>query len=360
MIWLIFIIIVLSLTYCGSLKNNKFYWVYRLLLLIVLSLLTGLGSPVGQDHEAYLDMFNEYTELSDMTDITKILSSYAIEPGYILLNVIANILHFSEPFFFVFLSILMNLGVVYVVYHFRNPVLAILVFVLTINYVQEINLVRQCIAISIYIIAIMKLKNREFKLYYILLFVSFLFHSTIVALIPFSILGYLNFDKYKILIFNTSLFLWIFSILVFMRMVNIPYLDTILQLFGDTRYSSYSSGSNDMGLDNVGFNFVYNFVFIFVLFSMKTEVNIIKVWILIGVIFLNFNLPTTTRIALYFIIFIPLTCGEYLVIKTYAKTPGIMRWIPIYRNVFVLYWIYRLMFSNILGNPLLGSGFYSI
>ena len=289
-----------------------------------------------------------------------ILNSYAIEPGYILLNVIGNLFHMTEPVFFIFLSILMNIGILYCLFQFRNPVLAILVFVLTINYVQEVNLVRQSIAISIYVIAIMKLMKGNYKKYYILLFVAFLFHSTIVTLVPFSALGYLDLNKYKINIFYLSFFLWVFSILVFAGVSSIPYLDSILQIFGDSRFSSYSSGSNDMGLDNVGFNYSYNFMFLLVLLSMKTEVNLTKVLILIGIVLLNLNLPMTTRIALYFIVFIPLTCGEYIVKSTYLRTPWIYQAISMYKVLIILYWGYNLVFSNILGRPLLGAEFYTL
>ena len=110
MVWLLFITAVLSLTYLGA-KKGRFCWIYRIVLLLVLSLMTGLGSPAGQDHHAYVEMFYMFTQFSDLTDIRVILESYAIEPGYILLNVIGNMLHMSEPLFFIFLSIFMHLSV---------------------------------------------------------------------------------------------------------------------------------------------------------------------------------------------------------------------------------------------------------
>lgn len=360
MIWLIFTLLVLFFTQLGVKKKQSYiYLSARLVLLILLSLMTGLGSSAGTDHDTYVNLFYTFNSWDKMTDFNSVLLSYAIEPGYAFLNVVANTLHVSEPIFFVLISAIMNVSVVFLVYKFKKPVVAMLVFILTINYLQEINLARQCIAISFYCFSVYNLVLRKYVSHFILLLIAFTMHTTALLCLPLSLLGFVNINKYRKEIAIIASALWFFSLLVQFQIVNISSVGEIFGGLQGTRFESYADGSHGAGYD-LGFNYMFNLLFIFIVISLQTEANLYKVLALLGVILINLNLDVVLRFALYFLIFLPITSGEYISNSTYNRTPQHYSVINTFRFVFIAYWVLVLFRIYVLGNPLLGSKFYSV
>lgn len=360
MLWLIFTLFVLAFTKLGAdCKSKKDRLLFRFLLLLLLSLMAGFGSKAGTDHDAYVYIYNTYNTFDMLTDIRTMLLSYSIEPGYVLLNILAHILKMSELFFFVFVSCLMNMAVVFLVFKFEKPVIAMLVFILTINYLQEINLVRQSIAISLFAMSTYFLTLKKYKLHFCLLFLAFTFHSTIIMCLPLSLIGFIDLNKYKRLIVVLSSFLWVFSLLTYIGIISFYSIGSVIGGFEDTRYESYANGSHGTGYD-LGFNYMFNLLMFFVICSLYTNVTIYKLYIVLGVFLINLNIDVAMRMALYFLIFIPISCGQFLSVKTYSNTPYIANSIKVFKYLFVSYWILVLFRNYVFGNPLLGSTFYSL
>lgn len=360
MVWFIFVTLVLLFTQLGvKRKQSYIYLGARIVLLILLSLMTGLGSVAGTDHETYVNIFYAFNSWDNMTNFNTVLLSYAIEPGYAFLNIIANSFRVPEPIFFVLISAIMNVSVVFLVYKFKKPVVAMLVFVLTINYLQEINLARQCIAISLYCFSVYNLVQRKYIYHFVLLFIAFTMHTTAILCLPLSLLGFINVDKYKKQIAIIASVFWFFSLLA---QLNFFYFSSVGEIVGDlqgTRFESYADGSHGVGY-SLGFNYMYNLLFIFILLSLQTQANIYKILALLGVILINLNIDVVLRFALYFLIFLPITCGEYLTTETYKKTPQHFGIVNAFNIIFIIYWIIVLFRNNIIGDPYLGSKFYSL
>lgn len=360
MIWLVFAVLVLFFTYLGENRGKSNLCRFsRVLLLVTLSLMTGLGSIAGTDHEGYLDIYHNYVSWDAFSNLNLILSTYIIEPGFSTLNILGNLLGLPDPIFFFMLSLIMNTPIVFLLYRFKNPVIAALVFILTINYLQEINLVRQCLAVSIYALSIFELNKKKYILHFVLVLLAFTMHSSALICLPLSILGFIVLNKYKRQITLIACVLWFISILVQLQLVNLSSLESMIGSFEDTRFEIYADGSRDVGY-TMGFNYMFNLLFVFVLLSLRTNVDLYKVLILLGVVLINLNVDALLRFSLYFLIFIPLSCGEYFSIENYKKTPSLYGVVNAFKYVFIVYWFAVLFMNYIFGNPLLGSKFYSI
>lgn len=360
MIWLVFAVLVLVFTYLGEKRGkSNMYIVSRVLLLVTLSWMTGFGSIAGTDHEAYVDIYHNYVSWDSFSNLNLILNSYIIEPGFSTLNILGNLLGLPDPLFFFVLALLMNTPIVFLLYRFKNPLIAALVFILTINYLQEINLVRQCLAVSIYALSIFVLSQKKYTLHFVLVLLSFTMHTSALICLPLSILGFIDLNKYKRQIELIFFLLWLISILVQLQIVNISSLESMIGSFENTRFEKYADGSRDVGY-TMGFNYMFNLLFVFVLLSLRTNVDLYKVLILLGVVLINLNVDALLRFSLYFLIFIPLSCGEYISIENYKKSPSLNSVVNAFKYVFIVYWFAVLFMNYIFGNPLLGSKFYSI
>lgn len=361
MIWFLFIISLLLCVFFRRNTFNKTAYVASLLYLIILSAMTGFGSIAGQDHQNYVDIYVQTSTFDGVDSILSLISNYSIEPGYQLLNVFGNALNLNEVDFFFFLSVLMNIPIAWIILRkSRNPYASTLLFVLSVNYIQEINLVRQCLSMPLCLLALYLLEYKQWKNFLVIIVVAFSFHSSAALILPFGLLFFVNFQTHKDKMRISLTFLWLLSILVFFKIIPVPFLDTMSGLFVDSRYSSYASGTNDMGLDKIGFNYVYNAMMLLIVISMRTKVDIPKIMMMIGCILINFNIPFVNRFALYFTIFMPIFFFNYMTSNAYTSTPNVQGIVMYIRRLLLIYWLFKMFSSNILGDPLLGSKFYNL
>lgn len=366
MAWLIFLIFALFFAKLGvkpkggETVNNKAYIIARIGLVVTLSVMTGFGGISGTDHDTYVSIYNTTTNFDDLVSLNKILSGYMIEPGYSLLNIVCNKMEVSEPYFFFVVACITHVFFVWIMYKYKNPWLVILLLVPSNNYSQEINLVRQCVAVNIFACAVYMLWQKRYKTFGWLSFLAFSFHSTVILLLPFCLIFCLNFEKRKKTIFSVALCLWIFSLLMFYRIVNFPIIENVLSIFGQSRYDSYVTGDNDMGLNDVPLNYTYNISMILVLISMRTKISNEAIFMLLGCILVNFNLPFTIRMGLYFTIFMPLSYGSFLRKERYILTPGIRKFIPTILILYYIFWVVKFATSYVLGSPIFGVEFYKL
>ena len=191
---LIYIIQFLVLYFLGFFiypyHSNKKKKLYLLLSFCVLVFVSGFRAyTVGADTLNYISMFDEMGKNS------------RIEPGYIFYLYFLKLFS-NNPVFFLFVSSCICIGVsCFFIYELSpDSVLSILLYVLLGEYFNQMNTMRQCLALSICMIALWyKIKfessnrNYFFSLSFLLLIFATTIHaSTIVVVISYILFYFVN------------------------------------------------------------------------------------------------------------------------------------------------------------------------
>lgn len=154
-------IITLLLLSIKEVFGNKFPNTIRNILfsiiLITLSVLAGIRLNIGQDFANYSLIFNQINIYSDL--------AYMIEPGFRLIIVIAKTIGFSEQgLFFLFALITYSFTIRGLIKINHYPIFSFFMFFLLFNIGYVYNVIRQGIAMSIFIFLITDiLENKTLK-----------------------------------------------------------------------------------------------------------------------------------------------------------------------------------------------------
>ena len=360
MIWAVFSFLVLLFAHLGglnSLSRRKTIF-YRVCLVLVLSVMTGFGSVVGTDHYEYVLMYNGMQGFSLDVDFISWFGQYSVEPGFQFLLFLGKTLHLSEPLFFFAWAVLMNSLFVAVIYRYPYPEIAILALILASIFAQEVNILRQVLAVSIIVYCIKYLNNRK-PLWFILgTIVAVSLHSSALVCILLLLTFFVKKNESNHAYFWVFLVLWVFSLFVVVGLFQIPVLDSISGLLVNSRYSNHFIENESLGYGAFQFNYFYNCLMILVFFAMYKYPRIELIIIAIGCILQNFSAQVgpLIRISLYFTTMMPLAIGMILSQNNYEKQNR--SYIVYARYLVFAFYIFTLVFKYILGNPILGSKFY--
>lgn len=315
MIWLLLFVFVIIWGLLGDSRlNNKSYKIFRILLVLTISFLPGIGSLIAEDHLSYASYYKSFNISDSLVSLSEIGNSKeTIEFGYIFLNYLGHFLFLDIPGFFFLVSCIINTFIVIVAYRFPFPVLSIFLFIISPYYFQEANLVRQSISISIFLFSLKYLQNNNYLKYFFCIILATSFHSSsfmLVALIPLAYFisseqNYLKFEK-------VLLFLWLGSFLIQLGVISF----NVFQFFPSVgpfsdMYSSYMYSDSEVGIVAQAdkfylFNCVISVIIAFLLRSNSN--NIYTAVYILGAIFTNisFVYPGAYRFGLYFTFLSPL------------------------------------------------------
>ena len=376
MVWACFSILILVLTIFGEKKYSPNYrWVLsRILLVVVMSIMTGFGSVVGEDHETYVSLYRETTRWDLNFNVLALFTKYSIEPGFQLLNLLGKAFHLSEPIFFFMIACLMNSLFVAVLYRYPLPELSIIAFVLSSCYFQEVNILRQSIAIAIVLFSVGSLEKKKPWSFILGLLIASTFHTSAIICLPMVLLQFVDLVKHSKTIMYAVLILWVLSILSFAGVIGIPIMGPLTNVLGDSRYKNYFEQMSDLGYGVMSLNLFYNVLMLFIIYSMRRKASVSSIWVALGCILQNFSgqFPPLIRISLFFTSLMPLSLGIFLLVK---KPKGAVvsrgrfkesgkvefyskRAIVYSRRAILAYYMLSLVVGYIAGSPILGSDFY--
>lgn len=195
-----------------------------------LFLFSGFRVGSGQDYPAYLNIF----------DLINSPGGYwkELEPGFIILNKLSGLLTKDSQIIIVVSSFFTISIVGYKILKSASyPVLALFVFLLSYQYFQSFNLVRQYLAIVIFFcFAIPFIRSGNLLKYVMLVFLASSFHASAIVLLP------LYFIRVSRLSFIFYISLFVLCILFY---VLFPYINLfVFSLIGGYQeYSDYKEGS---------------------------------------------------------------------------------------------------------------------
>ncbi len=256
-----------------------------LFLVFFISLLPGLRSSlVGSDSMVYADIFE-----------TKLLNIFGgFEPGFNLFIIIfqnLNIINYS--FYFLFFSFVTNFFILYSIFRLSSYKITSVVLYLTLStlYLFEFNVIRQALAISIFLFSMVFLVENKFKKTYFLILVAVLFHYSALFLIVIVLL----YHKFKDNIFLLNLMSFI--MVLTLNFLFVIFLNLAIFFIGrEGVYLNYTDTSTEVGLR---FIFLINLVIYLslwfaILFSKKIFYNeIFKIGLMLFTFLIAFNFSIT-------------------------------------------------------------------
>ncbi len=310
MFWIVFTILVLLFAYLGDekvTKDRKLRGLFRALLVFTLSYTVALCSD-SADRQGYLDLYKYDINLYRFTNIGEWLGleSRDTEIGFVILAKLCRSIGLSGDGMLFVVALITNALIVSVFYRFRYPVLSFFLFIMTLTFLQEANLVRQLLAASIGLYSTRYIVEGNWKKYLIFVFIAFTIHKSSLLLLLALPLLFVKDSHYKTFRY-VMLGLWLSSFIFVVY--RFPLLERFSMLFEATRYTAYGDDSVTLGISDVSFNLFYNaIVLFFFLFGKKPRHVVYLFYFVMGCFLQNsaFNMILLMRASLFFF---PMYCA---------------------------------------------------
>lgn len=365
-IWLVLILFIFLLAYLGQ-KEKRYSVVYRVFLAILLAYITGFGGVGAEDHAAYARMYNEvYTYFHDLGEYTLsslFRSGYAIESGYILLNVLCHSIGLGEAGFFFVVALFVNGAAVHHIYKHSLPVLSIMALLFISAFMsQQANLVRQFLALGVLMCFIDYLADRKNWWKYLLgVLLAAQFHTSAFFFLIILPISFIKSTRAKMYLRITLVSLIVISILIGIGLVSFNFLSIFDFITAyESRFTSANTVASNM---NIIPALIVTLPALYILFDSRLyNKNIIFItFISMTAIFANFGFayPNLRRMYWYFEPLAYIYLVQYLDLNLYAA--GDKRfYASMVRYAVIAFGVYMILKSYIFNpNQLLMSTTYT-
>lgn len=187
--WLTFFVAFFSYHFSFAVNTRIVAFLLKGVAIIVPSLVAAFRDlDVGTDVATYgLKIFDLAIASSSLMNPLEIFRYQTVEIGYIWINLLVS--YFSSSYhvlFFVLQFVVLLLTVIgceLLKKYLKQPQWFYLLYLL-LNYCMSLSMLRQSIAMAVFIIAIRFLLDRKFLAYSIMVFIGFLFHKSIFFVYP--------------------------------------------------------------------------------------------------------------------------------------------------------------------------------
>jgi hypothetical protein len=283
------------------------------MLVIFVSVISAFTAPVATDHPNYVYMFeNIKTYPFSEVGLSFIGSARVtqIETGYMMLNWILAKIGFTEPFFFLAIALIINTAIVNYVYKHRLPIFTVAyIYIGGLILINEQNLVRQFVATSVFLFALLYLEKGQWIKYVLIVFAATLFHASAIVLIPFFLCGY---NRWKATIQTISTGgnggqkimagLYVLSVLS----IAIPILAQNILFFSFFNYYDiYQNSMSGVGMSTpIVYAFFYNAIAIVAILRWtKTPTALAACAVAMAMVYnFSFSVPNALRLQSYFLV----------------------------------------------------------
>ena len=240
----------------SSRTNILFY-----IICIVIFILAAFRDGIGYD-------FNSYKEWYDMIHNQMVSSNYLnVEKGYFLLNKIA-------PNFeiLIFITAILGVGIkiFFINKYSQDKIISLIMYFTGVFMMFDIGAIRQGIAISICLISIPYIINRDLYKFLFTILIASLFHITSIVFIPLYFMRDNNYTKKQM--YYISIFVLIFSfvgidraILKIITNLNIPLISSKIAY-----YLTYNTGNITLSLIK---RIIFLFIFIEIIDRKKIKLD---------------------------------------------------------------------------------------
>lgn len=288
--------------------NSNINTLCKIGLILTLTLMVGFWGLVAQDHEMYVGIYqllSHYTLSDVLGNITDIFRRQAMgmELGYNIINVLGNSLGLKPPLFLTLVALFVNTCIIKFIYDYSHPVLSLFLLLSMNFFLMEANLVRQILAMAIFLISIKYLLKGNWKKYLILIFIAMLFHISAILLGLFALLLIPKSSQAQNYTLIGLVVIWLVSLLIMSGVMSFNF----LSMLSDSTYSVYTKGGNDIGMEVSLLNIVFHNVIVVATLlcfkSLNARFKLIYYAVIImtaSVVNSSYSFPNIFRFATYF------------------------------------------------------------
>ena len=236
-----FILIILTFI-CSYLNNrltNRTKTTCIIIILLYIVFLMGCRYRVGLDTLNYMEGYKDLPNFRNYELRNFIF--YRYEPGYLIMCMICK--EIGNDFFWlqIFQSIILNSCVIYFFYRYcKNPFLAILIYYYVVWTYFNTEILRESIAISIFILNYENLIKGKYLRYYLWTLLAICFHFSAIILCLFPLCKNIKCNRY-------------FFITLLVLLFSLPILNSTMNILGEdsigARLKIYSSVSSELNLN---------------------------------------------------------------------------------------------------------------
>lgn len=294
-----FYISLFTFFFFGIIKNEILKSKKNNFIIFLIIFLFCFSYQMGTDWLSYQSYYEKALLKVSWKEILKYDSGFEI--GYIIINLFFYNLGISyEIFIGIVLSICTFVILKYIQKNSKNYYLAIFVFFISFLLAALVEpLVRQLIALTLFIISIKYIERKRAIKYMFIIFLATLFHKSAFFLFPLYFIKYINISIKKLLVMLFLLkmtLLKIFPILLFYFEGYYNYL-----YFG--RYSV----QKQIGITNILMLILYMFILFFIYGKKRNKIIYNFSILFIVIYFFSPNFSILSRMNLYFSPFIAIT-----------------------------------------------------
>lgn len=307
-IWFLFSIIALLLAYSASF-NNIYTKLLQVLLAIWFAWFVSFGGGAFTDYTGYQLIYEHLTNTNELYDsdnnwysIFFNHSKGGIEFGYIFLNVLFNKLGFSFVGFLFIYNFIVNLLLIKFIYRYKYPVFAIMILIGSHYYSSQANLIRQMMAVSIFLYATKYIESKKIVKFAIAIALSATIHFSSFFLLPLYFILNRNISKI------VMVYIWLFSLFICVFAQEITSFSSLIIPFYERSLNSADNSS--VGVTSTALSGLLNlYMLSIIIFKGKTnnseawDNKIVNLYFM-GLVFTNLVIlsPWFARFAIYFII----------------------------------------------------------
>ena len=344
---------------------------FRCLFVLSLAYVVGFCGVVATDHYTYVQKYLMYSNVNSFSELLKTMdfgifyseremNDETTSIGMAIFNYICAKIGIGVVTYFLIIAIITNSLLVKVLYRYSLPTLSVLIFITSTYFFQEMNLVRQYIAVSIFVYSLRFVKEKNLEKYSICILLAFLFHYSSMYLFP---LYYLNRIRKGIslsfIVRIIPISLWVVSLFIALNIIKIETLDFVAVT---NYYENYFENRDEKLSFDLMFNLLTLYLLYHIYITKKIEVSIDTILYVLGVSLLNVSIQyyMIFRFALFFNYINCIMVGD--VLWTNNIRDKIFRRFCIILVVLVFFYFgRRLIFDFILNDKvLIGSEFYSL
>lgn len=341
------------------------YKIYRLLLLLLLSIISALNAPLADDHEVYVRAYERASSFDFLSYFNLSLldtDSFGYEPGYAVISWIMAHLKIKEAMFFFIIALFVNDSILRFISHFKYSFVILLwVYIGGNILIMQQNLVRQFIAVAIFLYGFTSLMNNNNKKFIILVLLSSLFHySAIINIIFLPIHILLQRKKGDKLVLCLVILSYGVSLL---SLVSPQVISTIVTHMGGGYYGHYLSTESDVGMQVImTFLILYNLLTIYIILNWENNHGILALSVVAIVLLNNIGLAVPNLLRLTYYYTIPTSAFIFHSLHPFSGTSRTV--LVQYRQCiflfFFLYYVWNVFNNFILQEGVMFSDVYSL
>lgn len=277
-------------------KNIKASLLIGAFAILIPILVCGLRYNVGTDYSSYQQWFNYY--------LSHKLSLKNDEIGFGLLIKAIQLVTQNSQFLFLIVAIIINILIMaFIRKHTEFFELGYFLFIALYFYYSSFNILRQWIAITIFLYAIRYIYNKNFKKYLLCILIACAFHKTAIITIPMYFALNMKLNKKNIIIVSlTILMLYVGLNTILLKANSIFNINT-------TKYLNYFNKDDTIGTNGYAYSVITMMTLLIILFTKKQYLlknehgkeDIIMLVFMLVFSIMGINSMVFSRLQLYFL-----------------------------------------------------------